>query len=292
MYLEHALRRTCNLITIYVDQSSLLYYLGSHWLPPTLTKKPVRLITRHLLGNTQIDLLLVVDPIRFDLTGTDWGCPTAYYAIDYHVGFKEHVERAKVADYDFVFVAQKDSMDSYAKAGCKRVSWLPPAADPEIHRRFNSHPIYDVCFVGNLWPGRREFIEALQLSCKNLSWYVGRQHLHNMSAIYGASNIVLNKSLRGDLNMRVFESMACGRLLVTDRIHNGFDLLFKDGQELITYTDVEEAARLIQYYSAHREERETIASRGFESILRAHTYNHRGMQILETAGLRSRLVAT
>ena len=47
-----------------------------------------------------------------------------------------------------------------------------------------------------------------------------------MGRIYSESKIVLNASINGDLNMRVFEALTSGALLVTDRIENGLDTLF------------------------------------------------------------------
>lgn len=285
MYLERALRRICNVITIYVDKSSILYYFGAHWVASWLTKAAIHSIVDGIIKETSVDLLLVVDPIRFDLTSSNWGFPTAFYAIDNLISFKEHLARSKIANHDYVFVAQKDTIEDYKDAGCNRVSWLPPAADPEVHRPNDTKRMYDICFVGNLWPGRKEFVEGLRSRHEDLRWYVGKQYLHNMSLIYSASNMLLNKSLCGDLNMRVFESMACGRLLITDKIGNGLDDLFTNGKELVVYSSVEEASKLVEYYSSRTQEREGIATEGMQSILREHTYDHRARQILNTTGL-------
>lgn len=287
MYLEHALRRLCNLVTVYVDQSSVLYYLGSHLLSSRLTRKPIQFILNEVLKEASIDLLLVVDPVKFDLTESNVADCTAFYAIDSHTSFREHFSRSNVTSYDYVFVAQKDMVEEYRRAGCSRVSWLPPAADPEIHRPLKQKRLFDICFVGNLWSGRKQFVDALQMRHNNLRWYVGKQYMHNMSSIYSASNMILNKSLCGDLNMRVFEGMASGRLLITDKIGNGLSELFTDGKELIIYSDLEEAYRAIEHYAVHAEEREAVAVSGMRSVLRAHTYEHRARRILAATGLKT-----
>ena len=51
-----------------------------------------------------------------------------------------------------------------------------------------------------------------------------------MARIYSASRIVFNRSIKDDVNMRVFEALASGSLLLTnDLAANGQAELFRDG---------------------------------------------------------------
>ena len=106
-----------------------------------------------------------------------------------------------------------------------------------------------------------------------------------MARIYSASRIVFNRSIRNDVNMRVFEALACGSLLVTnDLADNGQDELFQDGVHLATYRDPEELLEKVAYYLAHEEEREPIAAAGRAEALARHTYRHRMERLLAEAG--------
>src|SRR5690606_24001604 len=74
-----------------------------------------------------------------------------------------------------------------------------------------------------------------------------------------------------DVNMRVFEAMAAGALLITDDA-DGLDDLFVNGRDLIVYKDDDDAMALIQHYLEDDEARERIAQSGQQRVLQEHTY--------------------
>ena len=276
MYIERALQKTCNVVPVYLNRYSVPALLPSPWLSRFVTE----VLERKTHGSLTFDLVLVIDPVRRRLDIKRFGALTAYYAIDSDVAFDEHIRRTKVADYDVVFVAQKDYMERYARAGCKRVVWLPPACDPDIHKSHVTPQIYDVAFIGDVPKGsrRESLIEEIQNRCRI---YVGRRYLHDMAQTFSQSRIALNASRRGDLNQRVFESMSCGSLLLTDRIGNGMNELFTDGKHLVTYGDVPELLSKIQYYLLHEEERQIIARCGQAEVQTKHAFQHRVRTIID-----------
>lgn len=108
------------------------------------------------------------------------------------------------------------------------------------------------------------------------------KYLHDMARTYSQSKIVFNKSLKGDLNMRVFEALSCGRLLLTDRINNGLEELFTDKEHLVIYNDYEDLRNKARDYLTHPDESEAIAHKGQEEIWKKHTYLHRARYLVET----------
>jgi glycosyltransferase involved in cell wall biosynthesis len=96
-----------------------------------------------------------------------------------------------------------------------------------------------------------------------------------MAIVYGQSKIVFNASINGDVNMRVFEAMAAGALLVTDRVGNGLSDLFEEDTHYIGYSTISEALEKIGYFLDKSEERENIAHAGQQAVLEHHTYGHR-----------------
>jgi hypothetical protein len=93
---------------------------------------------------------------------------------------------------------------------------------------------------------------------------------------------VINSPANGDVNMRVFEAMASGALLVTEAIENGQKDLFKDGVHLVQYRTEEELFEKVDYYLKHDDEREQIAKEGQKLVLSKHTYKNRCDFILQT----------
>src|SRR5205807_164981 len=113
-----------------------------HFLPTELSHIP----------RTGFDLYLNIDD------GLEYHLPTelhpsAWWAIDTHMNFDWCLSKA--GEFDFVFAAQRDGAEGLRQGGISTATWLPLAADPELHRPFDVIQTHDVCFVGNVFPGAR-----------------------------------------------------------------------------------------------------------------------------------------
>ena len=94
--------------------------------------------------------------------------------------------------------------------------WLPLACDPAIHAKHELAKRYEVAFVGNVFPGpRSELLEVIRR--RYLRTFIGQRYFEEMARTYSAARIVFNRSISNDVNMRVFEAMACGSLLLDQR---------------------------------------------------------------------------
>jgi len=80
-------------------------------------------------------------------------------------------------------------------------------------------------------------------------------------------------SIREDLNMRFFEVLASGALLVTQKIEAGMNELFEDGTHFVTQR-IKNARSVLQCYLANETERARIAQNGHAWCLSRHTYKH------------------
>lgn len=209
--------------------------------------------------------------------------PAAFLAIDTHLKkpCKKILRQAK--HYDFVFAAQKEGALKLSKALRKKVEWIPLACDPEIHKKLDIDKKYDVGFVGS-YGGKNSEREKLLLEIKNKfpNSFIGAAPYTQMSEIYSASKIGINCSLNDDVNMRIFEILSCGAMLITSRIkQNGLEELFEEGRHFKAYETAEELTALIEYYLKHDEEREKIALAGYEEAINKHTYKNRLKKIFE-----------
>lgn len=207
------------------------------------------------------------------------GGPMAYWAIDTHINMEQQVVKADHAD--MVFAAQRESVEELARLTKKPVYWLPLACDPDTHCADAVEKTFDTCFIGNVHKGLHDGrIDALDVLFKASGlFYYGQKFFRNVANTYAQSKIVFNHSLKNDINMRVFEAMASGSMLLTDRIvNNGFEDLF-DETMLATYGNMEELGRSVKYYLENEGEREAIAATGKECVLNLHTYKRR----META---------
>jgi spore maturation protein CgeB len=221
-----------------------------------------------------------------------------------------------VPDYDFIFCLGTEAIELLEKAGIHNARWLPMACDPEGHypvactpdeqRKYGS----DIVFVGSYYPWRAALFESLadhdfyDFSIWGPGWdalpaasplrkLVKGLHTRpdEWLRIYSASKIILSvhyKDPRGIIPVyqaspRVFEIMACGAFQLCDDQRDVFSL-FKDGHDLVKFTDREDLIAKVQYYLANPEERMAIAAQGRETVLARHTYQDRIRELLAKIG--------
>lgn len=232
------------------------------------------------IPRNRFDLVLNIDDgLRYRLP--DDLRPSAWWCIDTHMDMAWSLEKSR--DFDLVFAAQRDGAEQLRQQGAAAARWLQLACDPVIHGRCEAVKQWDFCFVGNLVSGpRADLVRLLQQYFRN-NW-VGRAYFEEMAEVYSASRVVFNRSIKNDVNMRVFEALASGSLLLTnDLSDNGQAELFRDSVHLATYVDGEELLDKLRYYLNRESIREQIAAAGRAEAAAKHTYVHRMREILTAA---------
>lgn len=205
--------------------------------------------------------------------------PKVCYLIDTHINFDRHLEVAR--SFDFVFLAQKAYVQPMIRAGIDNVMWLPLACDPEIHGKVELPKSCDVGFVGSISskPDRRNHLlgrinKQFELDCQ-------RKFMNEMAEHFSKSKIVFNNAINNDLNMRVFEALCSGSLLVTDPANgSGLKELFEDKEHLVVYDD-DQLEETISHYLVNDVVREKIAAQGRNEVLARHTYEHRINEMIQ-----------
>ncbi|HSY27615.1 MAG TPA: glycosyltransferase, partial [Burkholderiaceae bacterium] len=152
--------------------------------------------------------------------------------------------------------------------------------DPDIHKQYELRKNFDIALVAHLNTEARQRL-AQWVHTHYPKSLVGQHFFGEMAKAYSASRIVLNLSIADDVNMRIFEAAACGSLLLTNHVPaNGISELFQDGQELLTFRDLNHLRCLIDAYLTDNIERERIAATGRTRALEEHTYRHRMATLL------------
>ncbi len=250
--------------------------------PQKTTQPPDSLC--EMLGSAQPDLLFFVDP-----PGPIWPlgfeklkCPSVAYLIDVHQDLDAYKRYAPF--FDYLFIAQRDYIPFFKKWGFENTFWLPHACDPQTHQIASRERDIDVGFVGKFGTKDSSRHRILSAVLPHFKTNKADQYYppSELALIYGRSKIVFNASIHGDLIMRVFEALASGALLVTDRIKNGLDVIFQEDIHYVGYSDADEAMAKICYYLSHPEERFKIAAEGQRLALQKHTYRDRWEEIQKT----------
>lgn len=208
-------------------------------------------------------------------------CPKACYLIDTHI--EPELRLAIARRFDYTFLAQKAQVELFRHEGISNVQWLPLACSPELHAVGQPERNCDVAYVGGFsgdaQDRRRNLLSRIAARFPNS--VIGRYWPGELADIYARSRIVVNACVSRDVNMRVFEGMASGALLITDEA-DGLDDLFEDRKHLVIYRNDEEVFDLIDYYLKHEDERARIAAAGAAEVYEKHTYERRIQEILDT----------
>ena len=200
--------------------------------------------------------------------------PSIFYSVDTHHHYDIHSFIAPL--FDHILVAQKDYIPVFGGSGTP-TSWFPLWAPRLVEAQ--SEKRFPVTFVGNLNPDlnprRVAFFKALQ---NKIPIHITHGDYWE---IFPYADIVVNQTVKGDLNFRIFEAMMCGSLLLTEKTPNGLFDLFEEGTHLITYTpdDVEEATSRVEYLLQHPDRMRKIAQAGRDTVLNNHTAIHRAKTI-------------
>jgi len=210
--------------------------------------------------------------------------PTVYYGIDTHTENKDYIFN-EAEKYKYVFFAQQKGCYEFEEVKRRKAIWLPCAAEPFIHKPMNLHSgiEYDIAFIGGTdlkeaHKKRRDLLKQLMTKYKV---FVGNAWGLFLTLQYNKAKIVFNCSFNDDVNMRIFEALACKRALLTDKlsIESGLNELFLDGTDIMTYeNDIMEKARLLLTDDKLREK---IAESGYKKVIENHTYAKRSETICQ-----------
>jgi hypothetical protein len=158
----------------------------------------------------------------------------------------------------------------FVEAGLRNVFWLPGtiAIEPYIPPEFIHKE--GVIFRGGeseLHGYRKRVLNDLRQS--NIAIDIQSKPYEACLEDYAKAQIVINCSLNGDLNRRVFEVLMAGGFLLTDRIstQTGLSELFQEGIHLECYGDVPELTEKIRFYLAHPKQANQIAKNGHQKFI-------------------------
>jgi len=206
----------------------------------------------------------------------DTEIPTVFYSVDAH--HHSHYHKYVAGAFDLTYVAQRDYLPEYQQCG-GGAEWLPLWASRVIEA--SSEKKYGAVFVGTMDPALNPDRVAFFTALKELVPLVIERGEY--WKIFPFAEIVVNQTVKGDLNFRVFEAMMCGSMLLTERASNGLEDIFVPGKHIVTYEkgNYHEAAELIKKYLANPVECRAIAAAGRSEIMSKHQPIHRAATVMQ-----------
>ena len=159
----------------------------------------------------------------------------------------------------------------YHTAGCHAIHWTH-FADTRIFYPRNNIATQFACVTtcGSRGGGLTDQIkQVFGEQFNNERYFYGEDHAVRLNM----GKMVFQCSQFKEVTRRIFEGMACGKMVITDRlpVETGLSELFVDGEDIVYYDNVNDAIDKIRHYASNDEERLRIASNGFNKVLANHT---------------------
>ena len=215
--------------------------------------------------------------------------PTCYNIV-WVYSHPDMVTAENLKGFDMIFSLSEGFTQKLKAMGYDRVETMIGASSK---KPLTAETEYDVVFVGNARGTKsygRDIIRDLGSVDYNLKvWGTNWEKIlparhyggpywdyRELDRLYAASKITLNdhhQDMAGEgfVSARVFDSLACGGFVISDR-NKGIDDIF--GSLVPQYETPDELRRLIDYYLTNDAERERLRLLGQEAALR-HTFRDR-----------------
>jgi spore maturation protein CgeB len=195
--------------------------------------------------------------------------------------------------FNLVVTTDGEGFEKRLKEGFSNVLLTQWGCNHFLYKDLNVPRTYDVSFVGRCYGERKNFVDTIRKKGANVATFGlgwgngGRVSQADLMKIYNRSKIALNLSLSSEggkiqIKAREFEAVGCGSLLLTKETKE-IAKYFTPDEEIITYRDANDAAQKIGYYLKNNDERERIAKKGYERLIREHTMEKRFLEILHSA---------
>ncbi|MEE3329681.1 MAG: glycosyltransferase [Myxococcota bacterium] len=245
-----------------------------------------------------------LDPNQVDLVRDATGAPVALWFPD-HVG---RFGRAWFlnARYDGLFLKEPFAVQNLERMLGKAIYYLPEAFNPKLH---DAPPLSDadraefgcdICTAGNLYTYRAEFFARLTdydvriwgnpaplwMHTGTIQSMVQNRYVVNAdkARAFRAAKICVNNLNPAEVwgvNARTFELAGIGGFQLVDW-RPALEDLFLDGEELVSFRDMDDLRSKIDHYLVRDSERQTIAARGRARAQRDHTFERRLQLLIDT----------
>ena len=126
-------------------------------------------------------------------------------------------------------------------------------------------------FCGSLL-NRSEILDKLEnkFGLKKDIWKLGNEMVKTINGY----NIHFNKTLSNDINYRIFETMGCNTLILTNSTEN-INTFFKDMENIVIYNNEIELFEKLNVLSSDNDLIKKISDSGYELVKNNHTYDNR-----------------
>ena len=192
-----------------------------------------------------------------------------FWSIDSHMVLMNHITTVVKNKIDIVLNAI-ESHQNYFKTS--KTFYFPNAYPSDL-----ISPIDGVDkniflgFCGSLL-NRSEILDKLEnkFGLKKDIWKLGNEMVNTVNGY----KIHFNKTLSNDINYRIFETMGCNTLMLTNSTEN-INTFFNDMENIVIYNNEIELFEKLNILYSDNDLIKKISNSGYELVKNNHTYNNR-----------------
>ncbi len=219
----------------------------------------------------QTDIVLFMDWGRFDSQYLNKDLVTAFW-IQESGDDPQNFERnyPKANRFHYTITPDKQSAIEYRNRGIN-AEWVNHFADTAVQFPMNLEPQYVAVTTRGF--GNSEFLDYLtnwaEGAVGNRNGLGPKEHTEFLNT----GLMVIQNSRWKEITRRIFEGMACGKMVLTDNLapETGLRDMFIDGEDIVYYDEMFDCIEKMNYYNENEEERERIAHNGMMKVLHNYT---------------------
>jgi hypothetical protein len=198
-----------------------------------------------------------------------------FWSIDSHMVLMNHITTVIKNKIDIVLNAI-ESHQNYFKTS--KTFYFPNAYPSDLISPIdNVNKDVFLGFCGSLL-NRFEILTKLEnkFGLKKDIWKLGNEMVKTINGY----NIHFNKTLSNDINYRIFETMGCNTLILTNNTEN-INTFFKDMENIVSYDNETELFEKLNVLSLDNNLIKKISNSGYELVKNNHTYDNRADVLLK-----------
>jgi hypothetical protein len=218
------------------------------------------------------DIVLFMDWGRIDSKWLDKSLKPNSFWIQESGDDPQNFERnyPKANRFHYTITPDKQSAQEYRNRGIN-AEWVNHFADTAVQFPMNLEPKHVAVTTRGI--GNSQFLDYLY------SWAEGAVGNRNgldakeHTEFLNTGLMVVQNSRWKEITRRIFEGMACGKLVLTDNLppETGLRDMFADGEDIVYYDDMFDCIEKMNFYNENEEERERIAHNGMMKVLHNYT---------------------
>ena len=232
-------------------------------------------IQNWLDSKPKTDIVLFMDWGRFDSPLLDKNLVDAFW-VQESGDDPQNFERnfPKSERFHITLSPDWDATEEYKKRG-RDAYWWTHFADTRVQFPIESKSEYVA--VTTRGKGGSEFLDTLTQhgggTIGNQNGFGPKEHTEFLNK----GLMIVQKSRWGEITRRIFEGMACGKMVLCDRLAESKKLheLFVEGEEIVFFDDMVDCITKMNKYHEDSLERERIAKNGYQNVLGNHTEKQR-----------------